>query len=88
MSGEAIFLLVRSLSNIEPSPPVPPNAFAPEGGQPGLSGLFSMMDMLIDAGIDTAGVSINDIRLGDAGAITRLLKSIRHWQNGRAGLAR
>lgn len=86
-SGEVIFLLVRSLSGIEPSPPVPPNAFAPEGGLPGLSGLFSMMDILIDAGVDTAGVSINDVRSGDKGQICTLLESVRAWNNARSGVA-
>lgn len=76
-SGEVIFLLVRALSGIEPSPPVSPNAFAPEGGMPGLSGLFSMMDILIDAGVDTAGVSINDVRSGDKGQICRLGRLMR-----------
>jgi hypothetical protein len=87
VSGEVIFLLVRALSGIEPSPPVPPNAFAPEGGLPGLSGLFSMMDILIDAGVDTAGVSINDVRSGDKGQICTLIESIRSWNNARSGLA-
>lgn len=84
VSGEVIFLLVRSLSGIEPSPPVPPNAFAPDQGMPNLSGLFAMMDMLIDAGVDTAGVSINDIRSGDGPAIARLVDSIRGWHAQRA----
>lgn len=88
MSGEVIFLLVRALSGVEPSPPVPLNAFAPErDGLPGLSGLFATMDILIDAGIDTVGVSINEIRLGDAAGISRLLGSIRRWTNQRAGVA-
>ena len=88
VSGEVIFLLVRSVSGIEPQPPVPPKAFAPDpDGLPGLSGLFSMMDMLIDAGVDTAGVSINEIRMGDSGGIARLVESIRAWTNERAGFA-
>ena len=88
VSGEVIFLLVRSVSGLEPNPPVPPNAFATESdGLPGLSGLFSTMDILIDAGIDTAGVSINEIRLGDAGGILRLLQSVRTWADHRAGMA-
>lgn len=79
VSGEVIFLLVRALSGIEPNPPVPPNAFAPEGGKPGVSGLFAMMDLLIDAGVDTVGVSLNDIREGDTESIVRLLKSVKSW---------
>lgn len=81
VSGEVIFLLVRSLSGIEPNPPVPPNAFAPEGGKPGVSGLFAMMDLLIDAGVDTAGVSLNDIREGDHDSIVRLLESVKGWSD-------
>jgi hypothetical protein len=83
-----IFLVVRSLSGIEPNPPVPSNAFAPErDGLPGLSGLFSTMDILIDAGIDTVGVSINDIRLGDQDGLSRLLESVKQWANHSAGVA-
>lgn len=88
VSGEVIFLLVRALSGLEPSPPVAPNAFAPEGGLPGLSGLFAMMDLLIDAGIDTAGVSINDIRQGDKACISRLIESIQVWNGAKSGVAR
>ncbi|ORY35510.1 hypothetical protein BCR39DRAFT_475488 [Naematelia encephala] len=83
-SGEVIFLLVRSLSGIEPNPPVPPDAFAPINGQINLEGLFAMMDILIDSGIDTVGVSINDVRSGEAQAIARLLESVRGWTNGVA----
>jgi hypothetical protein len=88
VSGEVIFLLVRSLSGIEPSPPVPPTSFSPEAdGLPGLSGLFAMMDILIDAGIDTEGVSINEVRQGDAAAIARLLESIKGWATQRSTMA-
>ncbi|WWC90618.1 uncharacterized protein L201_005554 [Kwoniella dendrophila CBS 6074] len=89
VSGEVIFLLVKHLSNVEPNPPVPPQAFAPDAsGLPGLEGLFSTMDILIDAGIDTAGVSINDIRNGDSPQISKLLNSVRNWHEERAGMAR
>jgi hypothetical protein len=81
VSGEVVFLLVRAISGIEPSPPVPPNAFAPDAqGQPGVAGLFAMMDILIDAGIDTVGVTPNEVRSGDAEAIASLLESIRSWR--------
>ncbi|WVQ80062.1 hypothetical protein IAT38_002163 [Cryptococcus sp. DSM 104549] len=80
ISGEVIFLLVKHLSGVEPSPPVPPHAFAPEAdGQPGLDGLIAMMDMLVDAGVGIDGVSINDVRVGDSGAIVRLLKDVKEW---------
>jgi len=82
-SGEVIFLLVRSLSGIEPKPPVPPEAFAPEDGLPGVAGLFAMMDMIIDAGIDAVGVSLNEVRSGNAPAIARLLESVRSWATQR-----
>ena len=81
MSGEVIFLLLRHLSGIEPSPPVPPNVFLPENGMPNVDGLFAMMDMVIDSGVDTVGVSINDIRVGDGPAISRLVGSIRNWSD-------
>jgi hypothetical protein len=81
VSGEVVFLLVRAISGIEPSPPVPPNAFAPDAqGQRGVAGLFAMMDILIDAGIDTVGVTPNEVRSGDAEAIASLLESIRSWR--------
>lgn len=83
MSGEVLFLLVRALSGIEPHPAVPPSAFASENGMPGLSGLFAMMDIMIDAGIDTAGASINDIRQGDKGSICRLIESVQSWHEVR-----
>ena len=87
ISGEVVFLLVRALSGIDPNPPVPPGAFTPEGGLPGLPGLFAMMDLLIDAGIDTVGTSINDVRLGDTAAICRLLDGIQRWAAERSGVA-
>ena len=79
MSGEVIFLLVRSLSGIEPDPPVSPEAFKFQDGLPGVEGLFAMMDVLLDAGVDTAGVSINEVRTGNAPAIARLLESVKGW---------
>lgn len=84
VSGEVIFLLVRGLSGIEPNPPVPPNAFArdPSGG-PGVEGLFAMMDILIDAGIDTAGVTPGEVREGDTQAIARLIEAIKSWQEAK-----
>lgn len=84
VSGELVFLLVRSLSGIEPNPPIPPSAFSPESdGKPGLEGLFAMMDMLIDAGIDTAGVTLNEVRQGDVPSITKLIENIQAWQERR-----
>jgi hypothetical protein len=84
VSGEVIFLLVRSMSGIEPNPPVPPNAFAAVDGQPGIPGLFAMMDQLIDAGVDTAGVSLADVRSGDSASIIKLLQSVQIWSRGLA----
>ncbi|WVQ71946.1 hypothetical protein IAR50_001488 [Cryptococcus sp. DSM 104548] len=84
-SGEVIFLLVKSLSGIEPSPPVGPEAFQPDpSGQPGIEGLFAMMDMLVDSGVGIEGVSINDVRTADEAGILRLLKDVRSWhENGQ-----
>lgn len=83
-SGEVIFLLVRALSGVEPSPPVPPNAFARDAsGEPGIDGLFAMMDILIDAGIDTAGVTPGEVREGDVQGIARLIDSIKTWTEAR-----
>lgn len=84
VSGEVIFLLVRALSGIEPNPPVPPNAFARDAsGAPGVEGLFAMMDILIDAGIDTAGVTPNEVRGGDVQSIARLVEAIKSWQEAK-----
>lgn len=87
ISGEVIFLVVKHLSGIEPKPPVPPSAFARDAtGQPNVEGLFAMMDCVIDAGIDSAGVSLNEVRAGDPNAIATLLDSVRNWAVPR-GLA-
>ena len=86
-SGELIFDFVRSRSGVDPNPPVTADAFALEGGLPGVGGLFAMMDMLIDAGVDTAGVSINEIRMGDREAICRLLESVKMWAGAGRGMA-
>ena len=84
VSGEVIFLLVRSVSGIEPNPPVPPSAFAKDpDGKPGVDGLFAMMDMLLDAGIDPAGVSLNEVREGNREAIGKLVGSVRSWYESR-----
>ncbi|TYJ58064.1 hypothetical protein B9479_001159 [Cryptococcus floricola] len=84
-SGEVIFLLVKSLSNVEPSPPVGPEAFQPDpNGQPGIEGLFAMMDMLVDSGVGIEGVSINDVRTADEAGVLRLLKDVKSWhENGQ-----
>lgn len=69
------------MTGIEPQPPVPPSAFNPESdGLPGIEGLFAMMDILVDAGVDTLGVTLNEIRSGDSAAICRLLESVRATQ--------
>lgn len=85
ISGEVIFLIVKHLSGVEPNPPLSPNAFARDAtGQPNVEGLFAMMDCVIDAGIDSAGVSLNEIRAGDPSAIATLLDSVRAWATKRA----
>jgi len=84
ISGEVIFLIVKHLSGIEPNPPLPPSAFSRDStGQPNVEGLFAMMDCVIDAGIDSAGVSLNEIRAGDANAVATLLNSVRTWARAR-----
>ncbi|KAL7422543.1 hypothetical protein Q5752_003191 [Cryptotrichosporon argae] len=82
-SGELIFLLVRHLSGIEPQPPVPPTAFSRDSADGGVEGLFAMMDLLVDANIDPVGVTLNEIRAGDAPAIAKLLRSIKAWTETR-----
>ncbi|KAE8541780.1 hypothetical protein D1P53_001953 [Cryptococcus gattii VGV] len=86
-SGETIFFLVKSLSGVEPNPPVAPGAFQPEAdGLPGLDGLIAMMDMLVDAGVKIDGISINEVRMGDTNGMVRLLKSVQDWyESGQAG---
>jgi hypothetical protein len=80
ISGEVIFLLVKHLSGLEPAAPLSPDAFSRDAnGQPNVEGLFAMMDCVIDAGIDSAGVSLNEVRAGDANAIATLLESVRSW---------
>lgn len=59
---------------------MPPSAFAKDAdGKPGVDGLFAMMDMLLDAGIDPAGVSLNEVREGNREAIGVLVGSVRTW---------
>ncbi|ADV23483.1 hypothetical protein I305_01413 [Cryptococcus gattii E566] len=86
-SGETVFFLVKSLSGVEPNPPVAPGAFDPEAdGLPGLDGLIAMMDMLVDAGVKIDGISINEVRMGDTNGMVRLLKSVQNWyESGQAG---
>lgn len=80
MSGEVILLLVKHLSGVEPNPPVPSSAFAPDAtGLPNVEGLLAMGETVIDAGVDSAGVSLNEIRAGDVQAITHLLETVRSW---------
>lgn len=84
ISGEVIFLIVKHLSGVEPNPPLSATAFNRDpNGQPNVEGLFAMMDCVIDAGIDSAGVSLNEIRAGDAAAVATLLDSVRAWAHAK-----
>ncbi|KAJ9096715.1 hypothetical protein QFC21_004985 [Naganishia friedmannii] len=52
-------------------------------GEPNLEGIFSAFDKCIDENVDINGVSINDIRTGDAERITQLLENLRSWGEQR-----
>jgi hypothetical protein len=52
-------------------------------GEPNLEGIFSAFDKCIDENVDINGVSINDIRTGDAERITQLLENLRTWGEQR-----
>jgi hypothetical protein len=44
-----------------------------------------MMDRCIDEGVDTVGVSINDVRLGHEGEVLKLLESLKRWAEAKEG---
>lgn len=85
-SGLLITRLIETYCHPESSSAIPADgstfmAIAP--GEPNLEGLFTMMDKCIDEGVDTAGVSINDVRLGMEEETRRLLISLRGWVEAR-----
>jgi hypothetical protein len=73
--GKLVTRLIETYCHPESSSAIP--AVAP--GEPNLEGLFTMMDKCIDEGVDTVGVSINDVRLGHEEETARLLVSLKGW---------
>ncbi len=53
-------------------------------GDANIDGLFMMMDRCIDEGVNTVGVSINDVRLGHGEEIRKLLESLKRWGEAKA----
>lgn len=84
--GKLVTRLIERYCHPESSSAIPAeeNIFDPVApGEPNLEGLFTMMDKCIDEGVDTVGVSINDVRLGHEDETTRLLVSLKGWIEAR-----
>jgi hypothetical protein len=84
--GKLVTRLIESYCHPESSSAIPAeeNIFDPVApGEPNLEGLFTMMDKCIDEGVDTVGVSINDVRLGHEDETRRLLVSLKGWIEAR-----
>lgn len=57
--------------------------FEPKAGELNLEGIFCAFDKCIDENVDINGISINDIRSGDAERVTLLLENLRTWGEQR-----
>lgn len=68
-------------------PPVPDSAFPVDPTDNDLDGLFRLFDLLLDNGVHTGSVCINDIRQGKRGKILQLLKALKSWEDRRGVLA-
>ena len=80
--GKLVTRLIETYCHPESSSAIPAeeSIFTPVApGEPNLEGLFTMMDKCIDEGVDTVGVSINDVRLGHEDETRRLLVSLKGW---------
>ncbi|KAG7530680.1 hypothetical protein FFLO_04850 [Filobasidium floriforme] len=80
--GKLVTRLIETYCHPESSSAIPAEEaiFTPVApGEPNLEGLFTMMDKCIDEGVDTVGVSINDVRLGHEEETARLLVSLKGW---------
>ncbi|KIJ95518.1 hypothetical protein K443DRAFT_682969 [Laccaria amethystina LaAM-08-1] len=85
--GLALLRLAESIGGIPCSPPVPDSAFPVDPTDDNLDGLFRLFDLLLDNGVHTGSVCINDIRQGKRGKILQLLKALKSWEDRRGVLA-
>ncbi len=86
-NGQIITRCIEHVAGPALSSPPPQGdvIFAPtSSGVPSVDGLFMMMDRCIDEGVDTAGVSINDVMSGNEREIVKLLENLRTWGDAKA----
>lgn len=86
ISGKLISRLIEHIQNRNSTSEIgisPDEHFVPVGHEPNLEGLFAMMDKCIDEGVDTVGVSINDVRLGHVDETRKLVESLKTWGEAR-----
>lgn len=84
ISGKLICRIIEHLS-APTSDPAKDALFQPVGGEPNLEGIFCAFDKCIDENVDINGISINDIRSGDAERVKALLENLRKWGEQRVG---
>ena len=81
--GLALLRLAESIGGIPCFPAVPDSAFPVDPTDNDLDGLFHLFDLLLDNGVPTGSVCINDIRQGKRGKILQLLKALKSWEDRR-----
>jgi hypothetical protein len=89
ISGKLICRIIEHLAgptSIAGASPAKDSLFEPIGGEPNLEGIFCAFDKCIDENVDINGISINDIRSGDAERVRELLENLRKWGEQRAGM--
>ena len=86
ISGKLICRVIEHIvgpDSVTASQTVSDSQFEPVQGEPNLEGIFSAFDKCIDENVDINGISINDMRSGDAERITTLLENLRKWGEQR-----
>lgn len=90
ISGKLICRVIEHIAGPDSttaSQAVSDSQFEPVQGEPNLEGIFSAFDKCIDENVDINGISINDMRSGDAERITTLLENLRKWGEQRRAQA-
>ncbi|KAG8970783.1 polar growth protein [Tulasnella sp. 427] len=81
-SGLILYRLAESIKGLPTE--VPDSVFETDGPD----GMFKLFDFMLDNDVRIGNVSINDVRLGNKDKITQLVKSLKSWQDKRAGLVK